>query len=260
MSTVASLTATANASNSVANAVNPLGTLTSAIGTGSGSATAATGSSNGTQTGTGSTASASTTLGSNFNTFLTLLTTQLQNQDPLSPLDTNQFTQQLVEFSEVEQQINTNSDLQSLLTLQGQADLVSAQSLVGKTAELNDAKGQLTNGTAQFSYTLPSAAASTTVAITNTQGSVLWSGKGETGAGTHNFTWNGEDMNGDTQPDGTYTLQVQATGANGSSLTPTIDSYGVVNSVISNNGTTSLSIGVGTYPISELIGMQATQS
>src|SRR5665213_1167428 len=68
---------------------------------------------------------------SNFNTFLTLLTTQLQNQDPLSPMDTNTFTQQLVSFSEVEQQIDTNNNLQNLIQLQTANEAISALPLIG---------------------------------------------------------------------------------------------------------------------------------
>src|SRR5213083_902330 len=66
------------------------------------------------------------TLASNFSTFLTLLTTQLKNQNPLDPLDTNQFTQQLVQFAGVEQQLKTNDQLTSLVSLQQSAQATQA--------------------------------------------------------------------------------------------------------------------------------------
>jgi flagellar basal-body rod modification protein FlgD len=222
------------------------------------STTGTTGSS-----GTGSSSSADsavTMLGSNFNTFLTLLTTQLQNQDPLSPLDSSQFTQQLVEFSQVEQQINTNNDLTSLITLQGQNDLLSSQSLVGQTVEVNSASAPLANDQISYSYTLPSTATATTLAITNAQGQVVWTGTGQTNAGTYNFTWNGENMNGDTAPAGTYTLNVAASGANGATITPTVASFGTVTAVSSQSGAPSLTIGGTDYPLSEFLGIEPSSS
>src|SRR5262252_6561989 len=77
-------------------------------------------------------------LSGNFSTFLTLLTTQLKNQDPTAPMDSNQFTQQLVEFSAVEQQINTNKNLQSLISLQTSAETINALPMVGKTIQYNE--------------------------------------------------------------------------------------------------------------------------
>ncbi|HLI21460.1 MAG TPA: flagellar hook capping FlgD N-terminal domain-containing protein, partial [Stellaceae bacterium] len=120
-----------------------------------------------TSTGSASTANAAASLTSNFNTFLTLLTTQLQNQDPLSPMDTDQFTNQLVEFSQVEQQINTNSNLQQLIALQGAGESISALPLVGQNIEYNSATAPMTNGQANFVYNLPSATSATALSVVN---------------------------------------------------------------------------------------------
>src|ERR1700720_126620 len=105
-----------------------------------------------TSTSNASTAQAASAIGSqqlagNFNTFLTLLTTQLQNQDPLDPLDTNQFTQQLVEFASVEQQINMNTNLQSLITMQQTTEATSALQLVGSTITVGGNSATLSNAT-----------------------------------------------------------------------------------------------------------------
>src|SRR5271155_2875824 len=88
--------------------------------------------------GSSSTASAATTastqqIAGNFDTFLQLLTTQLQNQDPLDPLDTDQFTEQLVEFASVEQQVDMNTNLQTLISMQQTSEATSALQLVGAT-------------------------------------------------------------------------------------------------------------------------------
>src|ERR1700761_6145832 len=143
-------------------------------------------------TGTSSTPDAMAQLSGNFSTFLTLLTTQLKNQDPLSPMDSNEFTQQLVEFSQVEQQINTNTNLQSLIT-QGQSQgSAMATSYLGKQVTITNGQSGLSNGTANWTYNLGTTAAVTSLSVTNANGQVVYTGSGETTAGDHTFTWNGQ--------------------------------------------------------------------
>src|SRR5271156_6288937 len=117
----------------------------------------------GSSTGTNSSSSSSamSNLTSNFNTFLKLLTTQLQNQDPLSPMDSNQFTQQLVEFSGVEQQINTNDNLQSLIALSMSQQASAAVNYIGHSVVMTNGEGALQNGTVDWTYNLNAPAAGT---------------------------------------------------------------------------------------------------
>src|SRR5579863_6928228 len=138
--------------------------------------------------GTTSTPDALASLSSNFDTFLTLLTTQLKNQDPTSPMDSNQFTQQLVEFSQVEQQINTNTNLQSLIS-QGSSN-ASAMTVgyLGKNVSITNGNASLSNGTANWTYNLGTAAASTTLTVTNSAGTVVYTGPGSVNAGNNSFT------------------------------------------------------------------------
>src|SRR5262245_28968446 len=114
----------------------------------------------------------------NFDTFLQLLTTQLQNQDPLSPLDTNQFTEQLVEFASVEQQINENSNLQTLITLQQTSAATQAMQFLGSSVTVNSSAGTLANATGQpASWNLNSPSPATgSVTITNSSGTVVYTG------------------------------------------------------------------------------------
>src|SRR5580658_1777031 len=97
--------------------------------------TSTTGSTTNSSASTGNTGLAQ--LAGNFNSFLTLLTTQLQNQDPLDPLDTNQFTQQLVEFTSVQQQVDMNTNMQTLISLQQTSEATSAMQLLGSSVTLN---------------------------------------------------------------------------------------------------------------------------
>jgi flagellar basal-body rod modification protein FlgD len=227
-------------------------TTTSPIG----SATASSISSSASQS--GSTTNAASGLTQNFNTFLTLLTTQLQNQDPLSPLDTNQFTQQLVSFSQVEQQINTNSNLQQLIALQGAGESISALPLVGQNIEYNSATAPLSNGQANFVYSLPSATSATALSVVNSNGQVVYTQQGDTTAGSHAFNWDGKTNTGVQLPDGNYTLQIQAVGASGSAVTPSIASIGTVQAVGVENGTATFTVNGMSVPLNELVTVNPT--
>src|SRR5213080_642648 len=100
-----------------------------------------------------SSATDKTTLAGNFNTFLTLLTTQLKNQNPLDPLDTNQFTQQLVQFAGVEQQMKMNSQMTSLISIEQSAQSTAAMAYLGSTATVDGSTTKLASGKAQWTFT-----------------------------------------------------------------------------------------------------------
>jgi flagellar basal-body rod modification protein FlgD len=189
----------------------------------------------------------------NYNDFLTLLTTQMKNQDPMSPMDTNQFTQQLVEFSQVEQQINTNTNLQQLITLQGTDETISALPLVGKTIEYNEATAPLADSNATFVYTLPSNTSSTALSITDANGHTVYTATGQTQSGTYVLNWNGQTNAGVQLPDGNYSLKIQATDANGAAVTPTFASVGTVAGVGVQNGQASFTVNGMTIPLTELV-------
>ena len=208
---------------------------------------------------TGSTQSAATQqLTGNFDTFLQLLTTQLQNQDPLNPMDSNQFTQQLVEFSQVEQQINTNSNLQSLISLTGANAGAGAVSYLGKDVTITNGNAALTDGAATWNYTLGANSASTQLSVTNAAGQVVYTGSGSTTSGSNTFNWNGEDNNGNQLPDGTYTLAVTATASDGSAVQSSVSSSGVVSEVAFQNGLPVLMIGSMVVPLSQVSSVGTT--
>src|SRR5271167_1458343 len=169
-----------------------------------------------------STPDAMAQLSGNFDTFLQLLTTQLKNQDPTSPMDSNQFTQQLVEYSQVEQQINTNSNLQTLIT-QGTTNASAVTTgYLGKNVSVTNGNASLTNGAATWTYNLGTASATTQLSITNASGQTVYTGAGSTAAGNNTFNWNGEDANGNQLSDGTYKLTVTATDQSGATVTTSV--------------------------------------
>jgi flagellar basal-body rod modification protein FlgD len=182
-------------------------------------------------------------LSNNFDTFLTLLTTQLKNQDPTAPMDSNQFTQQLVEFSQVEQQINTNTNLNTLIT-QGQSQIGTyATSYLGKTVSVTSGSAALSNGQANWTYTLGTAASQALLTVSDASGKVVYAGTGGTAQGANQFNWNGQDNNGNQLPDGTYTLTVTAKAADGSPVTSAVSSQGVVSEIDMSSGTPKLVVG-----------------
>src|SRR5471032_1817599 len=153
-------------------------------------------------------ANAMSQLSGNFDTFLTLLTSQLKNQDPTSPMDSSTFTQQLVEYSQVEQQINSNTNLQTLIS-QGQTQSGAyATSYLGKTVTVTGGQSALTKGTASWNYNLATTASSANLTVSDSTGKVVYSTAGATAAGNNSFSWNGQDNNGNQLADGTYSLAV----------------------------------------------------
>jgi flagellar basal-body rod modification protein FlgD len=214
------------------------------------SATAPTSAS--TTTGTQSNAaSAQQQLSSNFDTFLTLLTTQLQNQDPLSPMDSNQFTQQLVEFSQVEQQIDSNKNLESLISLTKNQASTDAVSFLGKTLTVTDGTGALMNGQANWTYSLNSDATTAHLVVSDSQGHTVYTAPAATGAGMHSFSWNGAGNTGSTLSPGAYTLKVTAAAADGSTIPTSIASQGVVSEVDLTGTEPMLMIGPLGVPLSK---------
>ena len=190
----------------------------------------------------------------NYDTFLQLLTTQLQNQDPLSPLDTSQFTEQLVEFSSVEQEINENTNLQTLISLQQNSEATQALQLIGSTVTVNGTAGTLANASGQpASWSLNSPSPATgTVSITNSSGTVVFTGTTSLSSGNQTYTWNGVGANGVTWPDGTYNLSVSATSATGSAVTVSSQTSGTVTAVNISQNPPQVTVGGQSYPLSAI--------
>ncbi|HSZ10972.1 MAG TPA: flagellar hook assembly protein FlgD [Rhizomicrobium sp.] len=202
-------------------------------------------------------ASSAQELSGNFDTFLQLLTTQLQNQDPLSPMDSNQFTQQLVEFSQVEQQINTNSNLQTLISLQQGGSASGAVSYLGKTVTISNGNASLMGGTATWNYGLAASSAATTLTVTDSNGNTVYTGPGANTPGTSQFVWNGQDNNGNQLPDGVYTLNVAAQGSDGSAITTAVTSQGTVSEIDTSGSSPQLVVGLMEIPLASVAAVSS---
>lgn len=172
------------------------------------------------------------TIADNFDTFLSILTTQLKNQNPLDPLDTNQFTQQLVQFTGVEQQLKTNQFLETLM-LSGQNTAKSdAVSYIGKEVTSSGVTGELSGSNAAFwAYSAEANAANATITIKDAKGQVVYNSTGPLAAGPGTFRWDGKGTDGSAKPNGIYTIDIQAKDANGQTVKISTASIGVVTAV-----------------------------
>ncbi len=183
-----------------------------------------------------------TSLSSNFKDFLNMLMTQLQNQDPTSPMNTNQFTTELVQFTGVEQQINTNGSLTKLIQLTQGDEMLQASSIVGKKVDVNTNQLPLQNGSGTLTFPAP-AAEPVSIAVYNAAGQQVNNISLQATQGANTWTWNGQTSAGTTAPDGAYTVAIFG-GVNGS--TPTAVPFtvqGTVTGVSAQTGAVDLQMG-----------------
>lgn len=183
--------------------------------------------------GTGTTNATGTsrqTLVNNFDTFLQLLTTQLKNQNPLDPLDTNQFTQQLVQFAGVEQQLRQNENLEALVSISKAQRNTHALNFVGATVTASGDTTKLQDGLAVWYITSPKPAQAN-VTITNSEGSVVYAGTHSLETGTQPYQWNGRTSTGTIAPAGNYKIRIDAVDTAGQKVTTSTTFSGIVDQV-----------------------------
>ena len=202
--------------------------------------TNAAASSSGTGSSTGGDALASLT--SNYNQFLSLLTAQLQHQDPTSPTDTQSFTSELAQFAGVEQQINTNTNLTQLLSLNQDSEVNQSTSLVGRQAVVSSSQLPLQNGSAEVQLK-PTTSGPVALAITNAAGTVVKTQTLDLAAGTTDWTWNGKDDSGNALPDGSYNVAA-VSASSGTSVPVPFSVLGTITGV-SKNASNGVNVQMG---------------
>jgi len=205
----------------------------------------APGTNSGSTSGTNSASTATQGIADNFQTFLTLLTTQLQNQNPLDPLDTNQFTQQLVQFAGVEQQLKANDQLKSLVDIEKSAQSTQALMYVGNTVAVDGSKATL-DKSATWNLTAP-AGTNATITISSANGTTAYSGNFNLTQGNSSFVWDGKGNDGTQWPPGTYTLTATGKDSSGNTVAISTEVQGMVDSVDLAASPPLLSIGGQTY-------------
>ena len=192
----------------------------------------------------------------NYQDFLHLLTTQLQNQDPTAPTDTNQLTQQIATLSQVEQQINTNSNLQKLISLFNTTTMNSVVGYIGKQVEAAGDKGVMQNSKASFVYNLEKDAQTVDLQILDVTGKEVLKASGTKVAGRNEVLWDGKDGEGNQLADGTYTIKVTAKDAAGADVKTTTSTVGVVSSIDTKDGATVLTMGDVTVSLDKVLSVR----
>jgi len=199
--------------------------------------------------------SSGTTMAGDFNTFLTMLTTQLRNQDPTSPLDTDQMTSQLVQFASVEQLISMNQNLDRLLALEQVAQLTSAAPLMGRTVEVESDRVALQNGAAAIHLPVAGSAAAARVVVTDDLGRALDDRVVRLGSTQTTWRWDGRDMAGRQMADGAYRVAVTGITASGGTAAAPFTVLGRATSAERADGTLNLRIGALSVGFDRLRGV-----
>ena len=192
-------------------------------------------------------------LAGDMDAFLLLLTTQLKNQDPLSPLEPTEFTNQLVNFAGVEQQIATNDNIEKLLSVQNAALASSVIGFVGREV-VADTSGKLPlqNGEGTFEYTLGSSASNVVMTISDDEGRILFTKAGETSVGKHEVIWDGKDGKDQQMPDGSYNLAITPLAFSGETIEHTIRVKAVITGISLANGETKMDASGVTIPFEKI--------
>ena len=167
---------------------------------------------------TGANATAQQQIAETMDSFLLLLTTQLQNQDPLSPMDNAEFTNQLIGFSSVEQAIAQNQKLDDMMAIMGGSMSHGLLDYMGLLVEVSGSGFPFQGGSTELAYAVGDGATAVNLSIRDANGRVVWTGEGETGAGKHWLTWDGVDADGEALPNGEYFLSAEAVNADGAAV------------------------------------------
>ncbi len=170
-------------------------------------------------------------IASNFTTFLQLLTTQLKNQNPLDPLDTNQFTQQLVQFAQVEQQMKSNEQLAALVSMDKAAQQTTALAYVGANVVVDGSTSNVVDGKGNWSFNVTKPATATVTIKDDLTGQTAYTGTFAVNPGNQAFSWDGRGNDGKQWADGNYTLSATAVDANKQSVAISTEVTAVVDSV-----------------------------
>ncbi len=195
----------------------------------------------------------------NFDTFLSILTTQLKNQNPLDPMDTNQFTQQLVQFTGVEQQLKTNTFLEALMKSSQNSTNTDAVSYIGKEVTAAGTQAQLKGGGATWSYTAEALVSDAKVTIKDANGNVVYSETGSLQKGAGNFLWDGKGSDGQIKPDGTYTISIDGKNLAGKDVAISTSTTGVVTGVDFSGVEPILTVGTSKLKLSTVTSVKLVE-
>jgi flagellar basal-body rod modification protein FlgD len=196
-------------------------------------------------------------IGADFNMFLKLLVTQMQNQDPLNPMDSTQYTQQLAQYSQVEQTVQQTGTLKDILARLSTQDMSQAAGFIGKEAVFSSSVSGLGSKPASWAYTADRALTTGTATVSDASGATVFTQAIEPSGATGNFSWDGVLADGTKAPNGPYTLSIKGVDAAGAAAAVAISSTGTVTDVSAKNGVLSLGVNGVSMSIDTLVRLAA---
>lgn len=199
-------------------------------------------------------------LNEDLNQFLNLLVTQLKNQDPLDPMDANEFTSQLVQFASVEQQIYQNANLEKLLLVTQTSQVAGMTDFIGNTIEASGSSFYLENGAAEITYQFDTKPRSATISIINSSGLTIYSADAVLETDKQSFTWDGKNKSGTDQPDGSYVAIVSATDGEGNIMDVAQSVFGRVTGAGAKDGVVSLYMNDVITPLDTVLAVKETKT
>jgi len=187
--------------------------------------------------------------------FLKLLVTQMKNQDPTNPMDNQQLTAQMAQFSSLEQLMNINSGLTNLLSASNSTTSAQALSLIGKEVTVQGHNTYVTGGkAADIAMGLSGDAASVTVTIEDQNGNVVRKiTTNHMAAGAQSVKWDGKSDAGSPLPDGMYSYSVEAKDSGGKALDVTTYAKGIATTISFDKGVAYVHIGDLKFMLSEIV-------
>ncbi len=200
-------------------------------------------------------AAAKTKLAEDLDSFLLMLTQQLKSQDPLDPMDSAEFTNQLVQFAQVEQQIGANENLTDLIGLTQQSIVSSSVNYIGHTVEGASSQVPMQEGHLKAGYGVSEDAHAVTIVVRDDGGEIVFSQPGETRSGVHEFNWDGVDAQGNQLPDGTYSISATAIAGDDTPIDTYITAFGRVTGVTAIDGQTVLLLGKVGLPVDDVLSV-----
>lgn len=208
---------------------------------------------------TSSTADSLSSLTSNFNQFLTLLTTQLQNQDPSNPMSSDTFTSELAQFAGVEQQVQTNTNLSTLINITQNGQAASDMSLTGKVALANSSKLPLQNGSATLEYSTTSGK-TLSIAISDSSGNIVKTDTFNTTSSSGEWDWDGKNSAGEQLADGQYNVAVETIDDSGNTSAVPFNVRGIVTGITRSGNNQIIDMGETEIPMSDVVSYDSAAS
>ncbi|MEI2383588.1 flagellar hook capping FlgD N-terminal domain-containing protein [Breoghania sp. JC706] len=208
--------------------------------------------------GTSTPSSGTNALTANYEMFLTLLTTQLQVQDPLDPMKAQEFTNQLVQYSSVEQQVKMNASMDTLISKVNISNATNLVNYIGKQITATGEQSVLTDGFATWKFDAAAAADDVEVTISNSQGAVLYTDKIDVAKGAGAYVWDGRTTSGVTAPDGAYSISFTAKDAKGAKVEVTTESTGVVDGIDFSGSDLVLKMGDVSVPLTTVTSVSGS--